>query len=59
MCDKCNEQVRFKHKYGRVKFWLAFPGLFGLPEWEELEKEQEQPAWQVTVFYSILFQNLN
>lgn len=33
MCDKCNEKARVIHDDGRIKFWNALPGIFGLPEW--------------------------
>lgn len=32
------------HKTGREKFWELLPSLFGLPPWEELNKEREMYA---------------
>lgn len=49
MCDSCAAVAEKLHEDGRVKFWAALPGIFGLPEWEvlELKKEQELLGWCV------------
>lgn len=39
MCDLCAEVASELHEAGRKKIWIALPGTFGLPNWEELKKE--------------------
>ncbi|KZP28181.1 hypothetical protein FIBSPDRAFT_275953 [Athelia psychrophila] len=42
MCDSCYAVAERLHEDGRSKFWETLPGIFGLPEWEELRKEREE-----------------
>lgn len=39
ICDTCKAVAEPLHNAGRVEFWDALPGIFGLPAWEELMKE--------------------
>lgn len=45
MCDYCDMGAILTHQRGRVKFWEALPGIFGLPEWAELRKERDELTW--------------
>lgn len=45
MCTKCMMVAELLHKEGRVKFWNGLPGIFGLPEWVEIDKERAEFAW--------------
>lgn len=47
LCDHCIVKARQWHEEGRHKTWDALPGVFGLPSWEELEKERDTRAWYV------------
>ncbi|KZP08425.1 hypothetical protein FIBSPDRAFT_802984 [Athelia psychrophila] len=40
MCARCQEVAKKLHKCGRVEFWNKMPGIFGLPEWAEINKER-------------------
>lgn len=39
MCQRCINEAKGSHEQGRIDFWKMLPGIFGLPEWEELIKE--------------------
>lgn len=39
MCNICKAIAKPLHNAGRIEFWDALPGIFGLPKWEELMKE--------------------
>lgn len=39
-CNLCIPVARRMHKDGRQQLWDALPGVFGLPDWEELRKER-------------------
>lgn len=41
MCTKCIRVAERLHTSGRTEFWNALPGILGLPEWAELNKERE------------------
>ncbi|KZP11463.1 hypothetical protein FIBSPDRAFT_899028 [Athelia psychrophila] len=41
MCGSCQMVAENLHENGRVQFWDALPGAFGLPGWDELAKERE------------------
>ncbi|KZP19781.1 hypothetical protein FIBSPDRAFT_790422 [Athelia psychrophila] len=41
LCSACADQAEEMHEAGRAKFWVLLPSLFGLPPWEELNKERE------------------
>ncbi|KZP19777.1 hypothetical protein FIBSPDRAFT_862475 [Athelia psychrophila] len=41
LCPACADQAEEMHKKGRAKFWVLLPSLFGLPPWDELNKERE------------------
>lgn len=45
MCTRCIKVAEKLHIDGRTDFWNALPGIFGLPEWDELNKEREEFAW--------------
>lgn len=49
MCDTCIDLAEILHNDGRAKFWDALPGTFGLPGWDEIDKERDVFAWCVTV----------
>lgn len=42
MCKYCIEMAKHEHNEGRRRFWEALPGIFGLPEWEELNEERNE-----------------
>lgn len=42
MCDSCNVVAEQLHENGRSNFWEELPSIFGLPEWDELGKGQEE-----------------
>lgn len=39
LCANCKVEAKKAHTEGRQKFWEMLPGFFGLPEWDELVKE--------------------
>ncbi|KZP11456.1 hypothetical protein FIBSPDRAFT_837622 [Athelia psychrophila] len=41
MCKVCIDVASVEHENGRRRFWEALPGIFGLPGWEELNKERD------------------
>lgn len=42
MCTACIDVALVEHRNGRRHFWEALPSIFGLPGWEELNKERDQ-----------------
>lgn len=45
MCDDCIAAAKQRHDEGRLELWDALPGVFGLPDWEELENDGYVTAW--------------
>lgn len=42
MCSVCVKIAKTEHEDGRRRCWEALPGIFGFPEWEELNEERDQ-----------------
>ncbi|GJJ09975.1 hypothetical protein Clacol_004200 [Clathrus columnatus] len=40
-CQPCVTAWLKEEKKGRAKVWLQLPGIFGLPDWETLKREEE------------------
>ncbi|KAJ7018705.1 hypothetical protein C8F04DRAFT_1150423 [Mycena alexandri] len=38
VCDPCLSQMQKVHREARKRLWDQLPGIFGLPDWSELEK---------------------
>ncbi|KZP29333.1 hypothetical protein FIBSPDRAFT_1038996 [Athelia psychrophila] len=40
ICAACVVKAKALHASGRQRYWNKLPSIFGLPDWEELEKER-------------------
>ncbi|KZP11458.1 hypothetical protein FIBSPDRAFT_899024 [Athelia psychrophila] len=59
MCKACIDVALVEHERGRLRFWKALPGVFGLPGWAELNKERDQSKSHLVPFSPLYKSNFN